>query len=95
MKHYLYLIKTSDKSKFKIGYTSNPKKRYKTYKTHNPDFIFECYYEVPSKKHETMVHNQLKVKHYDKIQILNGWQEWFEGEITNKEFKDLIDEVIK
>lgn len=41
--HSIYVIQSNDY--FKIGYSSNFKKRYKNYKTHNPDLKLICYRE--------------------------------------------------
>ena len=45
---YLYLIKTAEA--FKVGYTTDPKKRFKMYKTHNPSQSLEGLIEVVDKK---------------------------------------------
>lgn len=74
----LYLIKSRDR--FKIGYTSNLKKRLSTYITHNPD-IELISYKQGTRKDEKELHIK-----YEKYLITNS--EWMI--IPKEEIKNLL-----
>jgi len=89
---YLYLVRQRDGSKFKVGYTTNPRSRAKNYQTHSLDVEYICHIEVPSKKYEKLVHYELLKWNYKKC-ITQGKTEWFEGYMMIKTFTELIEKV--
>lgn len=95
-KHYIYLVKNKENTKFKIGYTSqkNPKIRIKHYITHNPDVSISGYWEVPNKKFDIYIQTELKKLWY-KPCIRKGQKEWFDGNIENKDIEDIIEKFKK
>lgn len=93
MAYYLYLVRQKDNSKFKIGYTTNPKQRYHHYKTHSLDVEIICYKEIPDKKLEKLVEYELLKNNFKKC-ISKQYTEWFEGYIDYTYFNTLLDKVI-
>lgn len=74
MKNYLYLVTSNNR--FKVGITSNPKKRNYQYKAHNLDYKFEGIFEVKNKNIEKYIHwNLLKIGY----KRCKNYKEWFEG----------------
>ncbi|OQB40858.1 MAG: T5orf172 domain protein [candidate division CPR1 bacterium ADurb.Bin160] len=92
-REYLYLVRSKNNDKFKIGYTINPRSRAKNYQTHSLDVEFIGYKEIPDKKYEKLCHYELLKRQYKKC-VTQGKTEWFEGHINLKEFLDLIQSVI-
>lgn len=86
---YLYLI--TEPNRFKVGYTSNYKKRFSSYKTHNLTAKVSGIFKIPNKKYEKIIHLEL----LRKFKRCNNSKEWFEGTITNNELQLLIDKIIK
>lgn len=93
-KQYLYLVRTKEQTKFKIGRTQNPRSRAHNYKSHNPLTEYICHMEIPDKKYEKLVHYEL-LKMGFKKSIVQGKSEWFDGRLNIKEFNDIITKVIK
>lgn len=83
---YLYLVRQKDNSKFKVGYTTNPRARAKQYLTHSLDVVYIAHIEVPNKSFEKFCHLEL-MKKYKKC---GDKTEWFEGYIDYKDFYDII-----
>jgi len=92
-KQFLYLVRTQSLSKFKIGFTVNPKARAHNYKSHNPLTEYMCHKEIPDKRFEKLVHYELLKMGYKKS-IVQGTSEWFDGTLNMKEFNDIITKVI-
>ena len=90
VKSYLYLVVSDDNTKFKIGYSINPKSRSINYTTHNPSCIFMGYFEVPNKKYETYIHYELLKKQFIHCKI-KGKTEWFNGTLSLSELRDMIE----
>jgi hypothetical protein len=89
---YLYLVRQKDGSKFKIGYTINPRSRAKNYQTHSIDVEYIGHIEVSDKKYEKLSHYELLKCNYKKC-ITQGKTEWFEGNFSFKDFIDLMGKV--
>ena len=87
MSCYVYLIKTVDA--FKVGCTTNPKKRFKAYKTHNPLQTLEGLIEVVHNRVEKAVHIAILRRGYRKFPQR---QEWFIGNLTLEDFTKLVEE---
>jgi len=90
--HYVYLVKAKDNSKFKIGYTSNPRSRASQYKTHSLDVEYIAHIDVPEKRYETLCHWQLHKEGYTKC-IVRGSTEWFDGNIDFIYFYNLVTSI--
>ena len=89
---YVYLVKSKDNSKFKIGYTTNPRSRASQYKTHSLDIEYVAHIEVPEKKYETLCHWQLMKEGYTKC-LIHGFTEWFNGTIDYIFFYNLVTSI--
>jgi len=85
---HLYLIK--EPNRFKVGYTSNYKKRFSSYKTHNLTAKVSGIFKIVDKKCEKAVHYELLKYNYKKC--LNS-KEWFEGDITNNEVQEMVNKI--
>lgn len=90
---YVYLVRSKDGSKFKIGYTINPRSRAKNYQTHSLDVEYIGHVEVPEKKYEKLCHFELYKRNYIKCNTI-GKTEWFQGTMNYKEFYELVMGVI-
>jgi gamma-glutamyltranspeptidase len=94
-KHYLYLIHNKGYTKSKVGYTfsKNPLNRLKQYITHNPEINIDLrnIFEVPEKVFEKLVQMGL-LKKYKKVKT-KGQKEWYEGNITKNEVKNIIADI--
>ncbi len=87
----VYLVKNETRSKFKVGFTINPRARAHNYKSHSPENEFIGYVEVPDKNYEKQCHKILLQK-YKKCKV-QGNTEWFEGEITLKDLMNMIKQI--
>ena len=87
--NYVYLVRSRDNTKFKIGTTINPRARAKQYQTHSLDVEYIAHIEVPDKKYEKLCHYELLKSNYKKC-ITQGSTEWFEGTINYTYFYDLV-----
>jgi hypothetical protein len=87
MSCYLYLLKTAEA--FKVGYTTNPKNRWKVYKTHNPSQTLEGLVEVVHKKVEKAVHVSILRQGYRKFP---QQREWFLGSLALEDFTKLVED---
>ena len=91
-KQYLYLVVSKDKTKFKVGYTINPRTRAGNYRTHSLDVIYIGHIEITDKKYERLCHWELMKNNYQKC-IIKGSTEWFNGFLNYQEFYDLVMKV--
>lgn len=89
-KIYLYLI--TDNNKFKIGITSNPKRRNQNYKEHNTNYTFQGIFEVKNKQIEKSIHMSLLKKGFIRC---HSYKEWFLGKFTLKDLENEINEYNK
>ncbi len=85
IKIYLYLIK--EPNRFKIGYTKNPKQRFRVYKEHNTKLKVSGIFEVPNKDFESLVHLELLKNNYKRCLT---YKEWFEGDVSNHQIENII-----
>jgi len=95
MKAYIYLIQ--DDHNFKVGYSTNPKNRLKSYRTHNTNIRMLGIYPVESKNIENYMHTELLKNGYKRAFDKNRKKlskEWFEGTITSFEFQKLLDNFL-
>lgn len=81
---YVYLIKTIEDNKYKIGKTNNINKRLKELQTGNSNelILVDSYYSKYSSKVESALHNFFKHKN-----IINEWFEFDQDDINK--FKQL------
>ncbi len=89
---YVYLVRSKDNTKFKIGYTTNPRARSRQYRTHSLDVEYVAHIEVPEKRYETLCHWQLLKDNFRKCNI-KGSTEWFEGNIDFIYFFNLVTSI--
>jgi len=55
-KQYFYILNEPDRAAgYKVGITTNPDQRLRTYRTASPQSYFEAVYEVPDRKHEKRI----------------------------------------
>lgn len=73
---YVYLVTLGNI--FKVGFSKNPMRRYKQYKTHNPEIVMLGIINVESKQEEKSLHRELLVLGYTK----SKQPEWFEGQLS-------------
>lgn len=96
MINYIYLIQ--DDSNFKVGYSKDPKRRFRAYVTHNTNIRMLGIYPVESKDIEKLIHMELLKNNYrrafDKKRKKLS-KEWFEGSITSFEFQKILDNFLK
>jgi len=93
-KHYIYLVKNENETKFKCGYTSNPRNRAGNYITHDPTSNFIGYMEIPNKNFEKLIHMELKKRWYRPVNLnIKKKTEWFEGNLNLRELYDIIKSV--
>jgi len=90
--NYVYLVKSKDNTKFKIGTTINPRARSKQYQTHSLDVVYVGHIDVPDKKYEKYCHYALLKLNFKKC-ITQGSTEWFNGNMNYKEFYDLVNNI--
>ena len=83
--NYIYLI--TDKDRFKIGFTTNPKKRNSEYKVHNLDYKFEGVFKVDDKEAEKSIHMSLLKQGFTRCL---SYKEWFEGNLSLKKLEQEI-----
>lgn len=84
VEHYIYIIK--GKEYYKIGYTTNYKKRIKQYKTHNPNVNTICLVKTPKAfELEGYYHDLYKDKNVD--------GEWFN--LTEEEVISTMQKLYK
>ena len=81
---FLYLLTNNDT--FKVGYSIDPTRRLKEYKTHNPHAKIEGIFRVESKNIEWAVHMELKKRGYKSCQQ----PEWFYGNLHYKELENIL-----
>jgi hypothetical protein len=93
-KHYIYLVKNSNHTKFKLGrtFTSNPRNRLKNYITHNPDVKIEGFWEVPNEKFEKFVFVEVIKLGFLKDNTKHQ-KEWFWGNIFKFEVENIINKL--
>jgi len=82
---FLYLLTNQDT--FKVGYSIDPTRRLKEYKTHNPHAKIEGIFRVESKSMEWIVQTELKKRGYKTCQQ----PEWFYGNLHYKELESILD----
>jgi len=87
--HYLYLVRAKDNTKFKIGYTTNPRDRAAQYKTHSLDVEYIAHIAIPDKRYERLCHWALLKDNYKKCTV-RGSTEWFDGYIEYPYFFKLV-----
>lgn len=92
-KHYVYLVRNKDSTKFKIGYTkNNPRIRLKQYISHNPDIVVCGYWRVRNKEYEKYIQTELKLQWF-KPCLQKGQKEWFEGSTDLKNIDSIIEKI--
>ncbi len=89
---YLYLVRQKDRSKFKVGVTTNPRARSKQYQTHSLDVEYIGHIEVPNKKYENYIHLELMKQWYTKCNTV-GKTEWFNGDFSYSDFFDIVSKI--
>ena len=58
--YYFYILNEPDRaSGYKVGITTNPDQRLKTYRTSSPQSKFESLYKIPDRKHEKRIFYEL------------------------------------
>jgi len=87
--NYVYLVKSKDNTKFKIGTTINPRARSKQYQTHSLDVVYIGHIEVPEKRYEKLCHYELLKSNFKKC-ITQGSTEWFQGDLLYADFYKLV-----
>lgn len=85
---YLYLV--IDDGKFKVGYSKDPRKRQKQYKTHNATAKIIGIYAVEDKSMEKSVFLELLKLGYRRCNRY-PLDEWFNGEISLNRLQWIID----
>ena len=90
--NYVYLVKSKDNTKFKIGFTTNPRSRATQYRTHSLDVEYIAHIEVPEKRYETLCHWQLLKDNFMKCNV-KGSTEWFDGSIDYIYFYNLVTSI--
>ncbi len=76
-KHYLYILKSN--GLYKIGYTSNVKKRIKSYKSHGSnEFVFVINYDKAFEL-EVLLHERFK----EKLKYGSEWYSFSDLELIN------------
>jgi len=99
-KHYVYLVETKDNASFKVGRTSqqDPRRRLKSYISHNPSTRILGFWQTPNPSIEKNIHYALIRKGFRKVQV-KGQNEWFENNnkdnMTEKIMSKIVEEEIK
>lgn len=81
---FVYLLSSNDI--FKVGYSSDPFRRLKDYKTHNPQVMIIGIFKVSDKSIEKSIHMELLKRGYKK----STQPEWFQGDLSSKQLESII-----
>ena len=100
-KHYLYLLVNEEQNIWKLGYTTNPRQRLKSYITHNPLIKVIGIFDIPNKDYERKVNKELSHKGLGGYSKMPGQKEWriapipFSVEVINIIDRMEVDEYSK